>query len=103
MLQCKVLMGVNFNEGCEIFIVLLLLYYIYVFIFYCMVMMFIGNYNILIINLCDLLLMFKDFGQWKFIGFVGLNILFVVLCNNEIFCKLDFFVLKLIFFGGMVL
>ncbi|EGH35968.1 long-chain-fatty-acid--CoA ligase, partial [Pseudomonas syringae pv. japonica str. M301072] len=33
---------------------------------------------------------FKELSKWKFSGFVGLNTLFVALCNNEGFRNLDF-------------
>ncbi|KEA30857.1 long-chain fatty acid--CoA ligase, partial [Pseudomonas aeruginosa C0324C] len=103
MLQCKALMGANLNEGCEILIAPLPLYHIYAFTFHCMAMMLTGNHNILITNPRDLPSMLKDLGQWKFTGFVGLNTLFVALCNNETFRKLDFSALKLTLSGGMAL
>ncbi len=90
MLQCKALMGSNLNEGCEILITPLPLYHIYAFTFHCMAMMLIGNHNILISNPRDLPAMVKELSKWKFSGFVGLNTLFVALCNNEAFRKLDF-------------
>jgi hypothetical protein len=59
-----------------------------------MAMMLIGNHNILISNPRDLPAMVKELSKWKFSGFVGLNTLFVALCNNEGFRKLDFSALK---------
>ncbi|MGH8354627.1 MAG: long-chain-fatty-acid--CoA ligase FadD1 [Pseudomonas sp.] len=103
MLQAKGLMGVNLDEGCEILITPLPLYHIYAFTFHCMAMMLIGNHNILITNPRDLPAMVKELAQWKFTGFVGLNTLFVALCNNEDFRKLDFSALKLTLSGGMAL
>jgi long-chain acyl-CoA synthetase len=86
MLQCKALMGSNLNEGCEILITPL-----------------IGNHNILISNPRDLSAMVKELSKWKFSGFVGLNTLFVALCNNDAFRKLDFSALKVTLSGGMAL
>lgn len=103
MLQCKALMGSNLNEGCEILITPLPLYHIYAFTFHCMAMMLIGNHNILISNPRDLPAMVKELSKWKFSGFVGLNTLFVALCNNEAFRKLDFSALKVTLSGGMAL
>ncbi|WP_165664040.1 long-chain-fatty-acid--CoA ligase FadD1 [Metapseudomonas otitidis] len=103
MLQCKALMGANLNEGCEVLITPLPLYHIYAFTFHCMAMMLTGNHNILISNPRDLPAMVRELGNWKFTGFVGLNTLFVALCNNEDFRKLDFSALKLTLSGGMAL
>ncbi|MCY1510235.1 Long-chain-fatty-acid--CoA ligase [compost metagenome] len=103
MFQCKALMGANLNEGCEILIAPLPLYHIYAFTFHCMAMMLIGSHNILISNPRDLPAMVKELSKFKFTGFVGLNTLFVALCNSEDFRKLDFSALKLTLSGGMAL
>ncbi|WP_110995913.1 long-chain-fatty-acid--CoA ligase FadD1 [Pseudomonas sichuanensis] len=103
MLQCRALMGSNLHEGCEILITPLPLYHIYAFTFHCMAMMLIGNHNILISNPRDLPAMVKELSKWKFSGFVGLNTLFVALCNNESFRNLDFSGLKITLSGGMAL
>ncbi|MFJ4144304.1 long-chain-fatty-acid--CoA ligase FadD1 [Pseudomonas sp. NPDC089734] len=103
MLQCKALMGSNLHEGCEIVITPLPLYHIYAFTFHCMSMMLIGNHNVLITNPRDLPAMVKEMSKWKFSGFVGLNTLFVALCNNQEFRNLDFSSLKVTLSGGMAL
>jgi long-chain acyl-CoA synthetase len=103
MLQCKELMGANLDEGCEILIAPLPLYHIYAFTFHCMAMLLIGNHNVLITNPRDLPGMVKDLAKYKFSGFVGLNTLFVALCNNAEFQKLDFSALKATLSGGMAL
>ncbi|XBT42720.1 long-chain-fatty-acid--CoA ligase FadD1 [Pseudomonas viridiflava] len=103
MLQCRALMGSNLHEGCETLITPLPLYHIYAFTFHCMAMMLIGNHNVLISNPRDLPAMVKELGKWKFSGFVGLNTLFVALCNNEAFRALDFSALKITLSGGMAL
>ena len=103
MLQCKALMASNLDEGCEILITPLPLYHIYAFTFHCMAMMLLGNHNVLISNPRDLPAMVKELSKWKFTGFVGLNTLFVALCNSEAFRKLDFSALKVTLSGGMAL
>ena len=103
MLQVKELMGANLNEGCEVLIAPLPLYHIYAFTFHCMAMMLIGGHNILLTNPRDLPAVVKDLAKYRFTGFVGLNTLFVALCNNEEFRKLDFSALKLTVSGGMAL
>ncbi len=103
MLQVKELMGANLDEGCEVLIAPLPLYHIYAFTFHCMAMMLIGGHNILLTNPRDLPAVVKDLAKYRFTGFVGLNTLFVALCNNEEFRKLDFSSLKLTVSGGMAL
>lgn len=103
MLQCRALMAANLNEGTEVLITPLPLYHIYAFTFHCMAMMLSGNHNVLISNPRDLSAMVKELSKWKFSGFVGLNTLFVALCNNADFRHLDFSSLKLTLSGGMAL
>src|SRR5690606_7531445 len=103
MLQCKALMGATLNEGSEILIAPLPLYHIYAFTVHCMMMLLTGNHNVLITNPRDLPAMIKDLGNFKFTAFVGLNTLFVALCNNEAFRRLDFSGLKLTLTGGIAL
>lgn len=103
MLQCRALMAANLNEGTEVLITPLPLYHIYAFTFHCMAMMLSGNHNVLISNPRDLSAMVKELSKWEFSGFVGLNTLFVALCNNADFRHLDFSSLKLTLSGGMAL
>ncbi|WP_417776108.1 long-chain-fatty-acid--CoA ligase FadD1 [Stutzerimonas xanthomarina] len=103
MLQCRALMGSELGNGCETMVAPLPLYHIYAFTFHCMTMMLIGAHNVLITNPRDLPTFVKDLGKHRFTGFVGLNTLFVALCNNEDFRKLDFSSLKATFSGGMAL
>jgi long-chain acyl-CoA synthetase len=91
------------KQGQEIMIAPLPLYHIYAFTFHCMAMMLIGGHNILLTNPRDLPAVVKDLAKYRFTGFVGLNTLFVALCNNEDFRKLDFSSLKLTVSGGMAL
>ncbi|MCQ4281187.1 long-chain-fatty-acid--CoA ligase FadD1 [Pseudomonas stutzeri] len=103
MLQCRALMGSELGNGCETMVAPLPLYHIYAFTFHCMTMMLIGAHNVLITNPRDLPTFVKDLSKYRFTGFVGLNTLFVALCNNEDFRKLDFSSLKATFSGGMAL
>lgn len=103
MLQAKALMGANLGEGSEIVICPLPLYHIYAFTFHCMAMMLTGNHNILITNPRDLPGTIKELAKWRFTAFVGLNTLFVALCNNEDFRRLELSSLKLTLSGGMAL
>jgi long-chain acyl-CoA synthetase len=103
MLQCQALMGSELHEGCEVMVAPLPLYHIYAFTFHCMTMVLIGAENVLITNPRDLPAFIKELGKHRFSGFVGLNTLFVALCHNQDFRKLDFSGLKATFSGGMAL
>jgi long-chain acyl-CoA synthetase len=100
------IMGLNktgADEGSKIIIAPLPLYHIYAFTVNCMVLMETGNHNILIPNPRDLPGFIKELKKWDFNGFLGLNTLFVGLCNNEDFKALDFSHLQLTISGGMAL
>lgn len=103
MIQARTMMASELGEGRETIVAPLPLYHIYAFTFHCMAMMMTGNHNLLITNPRDLPSMLKDMSRWKFSGFVGLNTLFVALCNNKEFRKLDFSALKMTISGGMAL
>jgi len=68
-----------------------------------MVLMETGNHNVLIPNPRDLPGFIKELKNWDFNAFLGLNTLFVGLCNNEDFRALDFSHLQLTISGGMAL
>jgi len=103
MLQAQSLMASNLTNGEEVVICPLPLYHIYAFTFHCMAMMIGGNHNVLITNPRDIPTFVKELGQYRFSVFVGLNTLFVALCNSEDFRKLNFSSLKLTLSGGMAL
>lgn len=103
MMQVKELTAAHMLPGEEVIIAPLPLYHIYAFTFHCMAMMLIGGHNILITNPRDLPAMIKDLAKYRFTGFIGLNTLFVALCNNEDFRQLDFSALKSTVSGGMAL
>ena len=103
MLQAKELMAANMTDGEEVVICPLPLYHIYAFTFHCMAMMVSGNHNVLITNPRDIPAFVKELSKFKFTGFVGLNTLFVALCNDEGFLALDFSKFKVTLSGGMAL
>ncbi|MFY0640970.1 MAG: AMP-binding protein [Bermanella sp.] len=100
------MMGLNKSgqdEGSKVVIAPLPLYHIYAFTVNCMVLMETGNHNVLIPNPRDLPGFIKELKNWDFNAFLGLNTLFVGLCNNEDFRALDFSNLQLTISGGMAL
>jgi len=62
-----------------------------------------GGHSVLIPNPRDIDGFVKELGQWKPSTFIGLNTLFVALCNKESFQALDFSSLKITISGGMAL
>lgn len=103
MLQCRGLFQMSLEEGKESVVAPLPLYHIYAFTVHCMVMLETGNHSILIPNPRDIPGFIKVLQKAKFSGFVGLNTLFVALCQQEAFRALDFSGLKLTISGGMAL
>lgn len=103
MLQCRALFEMILEEGSESVIAPLPLYHIYAFTVHCMVMLETGNHSVLIPNPRDIPGFIKVLQKTKFSGFVGLNTLFVALCQQEAFRAIDFSGLKLTISGGMAL
>ncbi|OZG73503.1 long-chain fatty acid--CoA ligase [Hahella sp. CCB-MM4] len=103
VLQLKPLLTVRLGEGCETIIAPLPLYHIYSFTMNCGIMLETGNHSVLIPNPRDLDGFVKELQKWNFTGFLGINTLFVALCNNEGFQDLDFSHLKITAAGGMAL
>lgn len=103
MLQCKALLARTLQEGKEIVIAPLPLYHIYAFTINCMALLTLGANNILITDPRDTAQMVKQIAQVPFSVFIGINTLFVALCNNKQFTSLDFSQLKLTISGGMAL
>lgn len=103
MMQCYEFFKLSLNEGEETLVTPLPLYHIYAFTVHCMVLMYTGNHSLLIPNPRDIPGFVKELQKTPFTGFVGLNTLFVALCNNDDFKKLDFSNLKLTISGGMAL
>lgn len=89
-------------DGEELMIQPLPLYHIYAFIS-SLFAMWHGAHVVLIPNPRDLSAVIKELRKWPFSVFCGLNTLFVALCNNADFRKLDFSRLKVTLSGGMAL
>ncbi len=103
LLQVKPMLLTKLREGEETVIAPLPLYHIYSFTMNCGIMLETGNHSILIPNPRDIPGFVKELKKWKFTAFLGLNTLFVALCNNEDFRNLDFSNLKITAAGGMAL
>jgi len=103
MMQGKALAGSELVEGEEIIIAPLPLYHIYAFTAHCMMALMAGAHNVLITDPRNAALMTKAISKWPFTAFLGLNTLFVSLCNYEPFRRLDFSKLRLTASGGMPL
>ncbi len=103
MLQVKPVLLSKLSEGKETVIAPLPLYHIYSFTLNCGIMLETGNHSILIPNPRDIPGFVKELKKWKFTAFLGLNTLFVALCNNDDFKAMDFSTLKITASGGMAL
>jgi len=103
LLQTRPMMEDMVVEGQEVVIAPLPLYHIYSFTLNCGIMLEAGAHNVLIPNPRDIPGFVKELKNHKFTAFLGLNTLFVALCNNEEFQALDFSGLKLTSSGGMAL
>ncbi|MCV2402629.1 AMP-binding protein [Marinomonas sp. C2222] len=90
-------------ERTEIYIAPLPLYHIYAFLIHGLTLVEYGAHSILIPNPRDLPAFIKELKNWKFTGMVGLNTLFMGLCNKPEFKNVDFSALKLTCSGGMPL
>jgi long-chain acyl-CoA synthetase len=103
LVQTRPMMEDKLEDGKEVIIAPLPLYHIYSFTLNCGVMLEAGGHNVLIPNPRDLDAFIKELKQHKFTSFMGLNTLFVGLCNKEEFQDLDFSSLKMTSSGGMAL
>ncbi|WP_404362330.1 AMP-binding protein [Marinobacter sp.] len=103
LLQTRPMLGGLIEEGKEVIIAPLPLYHIYSFTLNCGIMLQAGGHNVLIPNPRDIPGFVKELKNHRFTAFLGLNTLFVALCNNEEFRNLDFSALKLTSSGGMAL
>ena len=103
LLQTRPMMEDMVVEGQEVVIAPLPLYHIYSFTLNCGILLEAGAHNVWIPNPRDIPGFVKELKNHKFTAFLGLNTLFVALCNNEEFQGLDFSSLKLTSSGGMAL
>jgi len=102
MVQVRSSVDEDLKGESEIVISPLPLYHIYAFTL-SLVMSDCGHHVVLIPNPRDIPGFVKELGKYKFNSFAGLNTLFVGLCNNPEFAKLDFSGLKQTLSGGMAL
>lgn len=102
MLQAEERLTVPGVDWTETVISPLPLYHIYAFTV-AQVVSLLGGHSVLIPNPRDIPGFVKEMGKWRMSTFVGLNTLFVALCNNEKFSEVDFTNLKFTASGGMAL
>lgn len=90
-------------SGCvETAIAPLPLYHIYAFTISLIIMGY-GGHSVLIPNPRDIDGFVKELRKWKITAFMGLNTLFIALCNHKDFPSLDFSQFKLTISGGCAL
>ncbi|WP_293267282.1 AMP-binding protein [Neptunomonas sp.] len=102
MLQGRELISQADSSWSDTSIAPLPLYHIYAFTL-SQIVMEAGGHSILIANPRDIPGFVKEMKRWKLTSFMGLNTLFVALCNNEDFKTLSFDHLKVTISGGMAL
>jgi len=102
MLQAQQHLTVPGVDWTETVISPLPLYHIYAFTV-AQVVSLMGGHSVLIPNPRDIPGFVKELKKWRFSTFVGLNTLFVALCNNNDFKQVDFSNLKFTASGGMAL
>ncbi len=103
LIQVRPMLEGQVKDGQEVVIAPLPLYHIYSFTLNCGIMLEAGAHNVLIPNPRDIPGFVKELKNHRFTAFIGLNTLFVALCNNDDFQELDFSALKLTASGGMAL
>lgn len=102
-LQCQDMFATyGFRQGAELMVLPLPLYHIYSFML-SLIMLNTGNHCVLIPNPRDLESVVKALKTYPCTAFAGINTLFVALCNDADFVKLDFSRLKVTLSGGMAL
>jgi long-chain acyl-CoA synthetase len=102
MLQAENRLRVPGVDWTETVISPLPLYHIYAFTV-AQVVSLLGGHSVLIPNPRDISGFIKELGKWRMSTFVGLNTLFVALCNDDAFLDVDFSNLKFTASGGMAL
>lgn len=101
-LQARILIGAAGKGWAREVISPLPLYHIYAFTLSQLAVLE-GGHCVLIPNPRDIDGFVKELGKWQFSAFVGLNTLFVALCNHPDFQQLNFDSLKVTCSGGMAL
>jgi long-chain acyl-CoA synthetase len=103
ILQTREVVRDELFEEQEVVISPLPLYHVYSFTVSFMLMLYTGNHTVLITNPCDLPGFVKELKKYPFSIFVGLNTLFVGLCELPVFKSVNFSKLKITLSGGMAL
>ncbi|MEH6577948.1 MAG: AMP-binding protein [Amphritea sp.] len=103
MLQLQASLGEDMKDGEEVCIAPLPLYHVYAFTLHLLLISSKGGHSVLIPNPRDQPGLLNTLKKQRFSMFVGLNTLFVSLCQNHQFKRLDFSALKLTASGGMAL
>ncbi len=101
-LQARILIGTAGKGWAREVISPLPLYHIYAFTLSQLAVLE-GGHCVLIPNPRDIDGFVKELGKWQYSAFVGLNTLFVALCNHPEFARLNFDSLKVTCSGGMAL
>ncbi len=101
--QTRPFLMLRLGEGQETVIAPLPLYHIYSFTVNCGVLLESGNHSVLIPNPRDMDAFIAELKKWQFTVFLGINTLFVALCQQESFRQLRFNGLKMTVAGGMAL
>ena len=91
------------EPGEEIFVAPLPLYHVYAFVGHMVIGITYGVHNVLIPEPWDIPKFVEELKAVPFTLFIGLNTLFVSLCQSDLFCELDFSHLKFTLSGGMPL
>ncbi len=102
MLQGSELIGRGKLDWASTTIAPLPLYHIYAFTL-SLIVMEEGGHSVLIANPRDIAGFIKELRRWQMTSFMGLNTLFVALCNQDDFKALDFSQLRVTISGGMAL
>ena len=103
LLQVKAALKGRLTEAEEVYVVPLPLYHIYAFNLALALLVEGGHLAVLIPNPRDIDAFVAELERHRFTGLAGLNTLFVALCHNERFRKLDFSAFKMTSSGGMAL
>ncbi|WP_027854206.1 AMP-binding protein [Marinobacterium litorale] len=90
------------KDWCDTVISPLPLYHIYAFTV-AQIVLACGGHSVLIPDPRNISGFVRELKRWRFSAFLGLNTLFIALCNNPAFRELDFSALKLTLSGGMAL
>jgi long-chain acyl-CoA synthetase len=101
VLQCKAWMNPSFAAEPETLITALPLYHIFALTTNCLLFLFLGWRNILIVNPRDISALVSEMKKYPFAFFSAVNTLFNALLNSPTFAGVDFSRLRMAMGGGM--